>query len=112
MTNQRPDFLSASWELNPAWSRFRVGTCRGLWRAAGDAYMILAIKNDEPGNGDFKHTLSWFYDSCSRDNRNLLILEVGGLQELGLSTDWLKGYLKKEGFEEMEGSEHMIKRFT
>jgi len=53
------------------YKHFRVGTVRGLWRATDEAYEILAVKNEEKGNGHFKETLRWFEQSCKRDNKKL-----------------------------------------
>lgn len=74
-----PPFESAPW-LHPAntdgWQLFRVGTCHGQWRGLPGQYEILSLLNDKPGNGDFGHTMEYFYTSCKRDKMNLLIREV------------------------------------
>lgn len=72
----RPAFLSRHW-ANDAncqdWQEFKVGTCIGQWRDADGEYQILGIINNSPGNGDFQHTLDWFYESCLRDKKNFRI---------------------------------------
>lgn len=79
IATERPQFYSAYWD-HPAndsgWLIFKVGKCSGQWRSTKDNYEILSFLNDEPGNGDFANTLDWFYESCIRDKRNLLIREV------------------------------------
>lgn len=55
--------------------QFRVGTCKGLWRATDESYEILAVVNDNKGNGHFKKALWWFEQSCIRDDKTLRIKE-------------------------------------
>jgi len=54
---------------------FRVGTCEGQYGATPDSYYIISVINKQPGNGHFTDVLEWFYHSCKRDNRNLIVLE-------------------------------------
>lgn len=56
--------------------RFRVGSCDGLWRSTSDSYDILAITNNEKGNGHLRDVLQWFEQSCRRDKKVLRVLEV------------------------------------
>jgi len=58
------------------WMLFRVGTCEGLWRSTDKSYDILAITNNQQGNGHFNDVLQWFEQSCRRDKKALRILEV------------------------------------
>jgi len=76
VTAHKLDFEVAPWEFDDDWLRFRIGTCSGLWKATIEAYEILAIDNDEPGNGHFEDVLEWFEASCKRDKKKLQILEV------------------------------------
>lgn len=106
MTAERPEFLSAHWDhpLNTqGWMLFRVNKISGQWRDAGNNYEILTVVNDKPGNGDFEHVLSWFYESCKRDKKNLLIREVWN-QRLA------KHLINKRGFA-YQGEDDLIKRF-
>lgn len=101
----RPDFLSRHWDNDANcqnWLEFKVGTCRGQWRATPDEYQILAVKNDCPGNGDFQHALDWFYESCLRDKKNFRICCVWNKR--------LAAHLLKLGFEAAP-EDDMIKRF-
>lgn len=75
----RPIFEVSTWN-NPfndqGWLLYRVGTVSGQWRSVPGAYEILSFVNDNPGNGDFGHTMDWFEESCKRDGYNLRIREV------------------------------------
>lgn len=97
-----PSFLTRPW-LNPfndeGWQEFAVGTCKGQWRTTPEAYEILAIINDSPGNGDFGHTLDYFYTSCKRDGKYLRIRE--------LFNERLAGHLLKRGF--VKDGDDMVK---
>lgn len=82
-TTHKLDFEVAPWEPIPGFMnntenfyRFRVGTCHGLWRSTWISYDILAIDNEEKGNGHFEDVLEWFEQSCRRDKKCLRILEV------------------------------------
>lgn len=70
------DFLCCPWERDPEWSRFKIGTCSGLWRSTETYYDILAIDNEEPGNGHLQDVFDWFENSCKRDNKDLRIMEL------------------------------------
>lgn len=61
---------------NIDWKMFRIGTCDGMWCSTATTYDILAISNNEKGNGHFNDVLQWFEHSCRRDKRDLRILEV------------------------------------
>lgn len=79
-------FESAPWELgkfmdtlyktNHNWQQFRIGTCYGTWRDAGDAYEILNIINTNLGNGHFEDVMQWFEHSAKRDKKKFRIREV------------------------------------
>lgn len=85
------------------WMLFRVGTCEGLWCSTPTSYDILAITNNNPGNGHFNEALKWFEKSCIRDNKALRILEVW-------NTDLKKHLLKKRMFSN-DGLDNVIKNF-
>lgn len=100
-------FLSRRWE-NPfnteGWQEFKIGTCCGQWTSTDTTYDILTVINDEPGNGHFKDVLEWFENSCKRDGKAFIILEV-----------WNKGLAKhlvtKHGFT-YHSDENLIKSFV
>lgn len=61
--------------IGQGWRLFRVGTCHGTYRRRTD-WEILAIANDNPGNGCVELALAYFYRECKREKKNLLIHEV------------------------------------
>lgn len=75
-TKHNLDFLAAPWERDEGFEKFKIGTCEGLWRATATSYEILAITNNDPGNGHWGDVLEWFEYACRRDNKSLKILEV------------------------------------
>jgi hypothetical protein len=82
------------------WMRFRVGTCEGLWTSEDDSYTILAVTNNEPGNGHFDDVLGWFEFSCARDNKLLRIREV--------MNEFLAVHLVlKRGFKHEQGDDYI-----
>lgn len=101
-TTHNLEFQIAHWIFQD-FIRFRIGTCHGLWRSTDDAYEILAVNNDQPGNGHFNDVLEWFEHSCKRDGKALMILEV-----------WNKMFAKhlatKRGFT-YQSEDNLIKRF-
>lgn len=98
MKKERPPFESTEETYyDSGFKHFRVGTCKGLWRATEDAFEILAVKNGNKGNGHFKDTMWWFEQSCRRENKKLRLREVWNV--------WL--YLrsiKKYGYKRMKGT--------
>src|ERR1700683_705260 len=68
-------FEMCEFEYDPTFYRFRIGTCDGLWTTEGKAYIIVAVRNSQPGNGHFEDVLQWFENSCRRDGYNLRIAE-------------------------------------
>ena len=95
-------FEVAKWIL-PDFLVYRVGTCHGLWRSTDTSYDILAVTNDNPGNGHFGDVMEWFEFSCRRDGKDLRVLE---LWNLGL----LRHLIEKRGFD-IESKDTLIKRF-
>lgn len=96
-TKHKLDFLVADWEPLPGFpiagefKRFRVGTCDGLWASTDFSYDILAVTNEQKGNGHFEDVLQWFYYSCIRDKKKFRILEVW-------NQDLKKHLIEKRGF--------------
>jgi hypothetical protein len=101
------DFLAIQWDItignDEEWIKFNVGTCHGLYRATDAAYEILAIINDEPGNGHLNDVFQWFEQSCRRDKKILRIREVWNA--------YFKAHLQhKRGFKP-SGPDDMVKSF-
>lgn len=100
-------FLSKYWDRpynKDGWQEFKVGTCKGLWGATEDTFDILAITNEQPGNGHLDDVMEWFEFSCRRENKSLRILEV-----------WNKKFADhlttKKGFI-IQSGDNLIKHFT
>lgn len=105
VSTHKLDFLCAEWRPGLGYTAFKVGTCHGAWRSTPFTYDILAIVNDCPGNGHLIDVFEWFENSCKRDHKELMILEV-----------WNKGFkehlIEKKGFIEVEGTRHLTKKFN
>lgn len=80
---------------------FQIGTCHGLWKCKNRQYQILAIDNDEPGNGHLDDVFEWFENSCKRDGYNLVIQELWNL-------GFKKHLIEKRGFKPL-GKDNLIK---
>lgn len=102
-TTHKLDFEVTAWIRSEDFYKFRVGTCHGLWRATETTYDILAIYNDQSGNGHLDDVFQWFSASCRRDGRDLRIMEI-------MNEDFLRHLIEKRGFV-VEG-DHCIKKFT
>lgn len=87
------DFEVAEWIMGP-YMRFRIGTCHGLWKSTDKTYDILAIDNDDKGNGHLNDVFQWFENSCKKDNKDLQILEVW-------NQNFKKHLILKRGFKEI-----------
>lgn len=74
-TTHRLGFYSKPWKRAPEWNVFQIGTCNGLWRDGGDAFEILALYNEFPGNGHLEDVFEWFEYSCRQNSRALRIRE-------------------------------------
>lgn len=78
-TKHNLDFEACEWQcmgvIDSDFQKFRIGTCEGLWKATDESYEILAITNNQPGNGHLDDVLQWFEHSCKRDGKSLKILE-------------------------------------
>lgn len=57
-------------------SRFRVGTCEGLYSCSDGCFNIIAIENNAKGNGHLQDVFDWFENSCKRDGYKLRVLEL------------------------------------
>src|ERR1044072_6078329 len=84
------------------WRRFRVGTCSGLYRHRDNAYEMLSISNDYPGNKHVEATFAHFFASCKRDKADFIIRVVINRS--------LKSKLIERGFTALNEDDY-IKRF-
>lgn len=55
---------------------YRVGTCHGLVCFTDDAIEILAVANEEPGNGHFNDVLQWFEYAAVDQGKILRVIEL------------------------------------
>lgn len=74
------------------WQEFIVGTCRGLFTSTDRHWILLAIDNEQPGNGHFTDVMEWFERFCKRDKKDFVIMEVWNKRLLA-------HLLTKRGFE-------------
>lgn len=107
ITKHQLDFEAAPWEsilcVDKNFTRFRIGTCEGLWASTPNSYDILAIDNKVPGNGHFEDVMQWFEHSCRRDKKALRFLEI-------MNKPFRNHLLTKRGFKP-EGKDNVIKKF-
>jgi len=97
------DFLNAD---DIPYNHFKIGTCAGLWGSLPDSYYILSVVNDQPGNGHLTDVFEWFEQSCKRDEKNLLVLEV-------MSERFFMHLTSKRGFVPLDSNgENVIKVFN
>src|SRR6266852_5781546 len=83
---------------------YRIGTCHGLYGFTKKSYLLVAIINDEIGNGHFDDVLEWFENSAKRDAKNLEIVEIWN--------ERLKKHLvEKRGFKAKRNGD-VIKKFS
>lgn len=96
------DFEIAPWGIG-GFDKFRVGTCRGAFRAKDKEYQILAFDNEKKHNGHFGDVPEWFEFACRRDGYSLRIQEC-----------WNQGLkwhlMTKKGFVP-DGKDDVIKHF-
>lgn len=85
----------------PEFVNYRVGTCTGIYCYNEKCYMILAVGNDKEGNGHLEDVFDWFINSCIRDKKHLMVLEVWNER-------FKKHLIEKRGFIP-SGEEHVIK---
>jgi len=103
-TTHNLDFLSADWNLNPAFSCFKIGTVEGLWCCEGNSYCIIACTNSEPHNGHLDDVFEWFEYSCKRDGYSFKILEL-------FNTRFKNHLINKCGFADI-GNNNLEKKFN
>jgi hypothetical protein len=96
------DFLAAPHRVGMA---FKVGTCHGLFSAEWDSYIIIAIYNDEAGNGHLDDVFEWFENSCQRDKKNLIVAAI-------MNEKFFTHLITKRNFKKMDSKgENVIKAF-
>lgn len=91
-------------DFDPDYTRFRVGTCTGAYGCTHRCYTILVVKNSAPGNGHLDDVFEWFENSCRRDKRDLVVLEV-------MNKRFKRHLIEKRGFSPFE-KDHVIKKIS
>ena len=84
-------------------SYYRVGTCRGIYSFDANTYTIIAVENDNKGNGHIQDVFDWFENSCKRDKKNLMVAEI-------MNKNFMKHLIDKRGFKAINGN-NVIKIF-
>jgi hypothetical protein len=102
-TTHKLPFETRQWRSDPVIQEFRIGTCNGQWFTTSTSYCLLSVINNEPGNGHLDDVFQWFENSCRRDNRPLIVLEV-------INERFRRHLLIKRGFERLT-DDHVIKFF-
>jgi hypothetical protein len=98
------DFLQSTQPYMEDFFGFKIGTCHGLYRSTEVAYEILAIVNDQPGNGHLEDVFEYFERSCRRDHKALRVLEIWNER-------FKKHLISKRGFR-ADGRDDVIKTFS
>lgn len=122
ITAHRLDFYHALWEPSEIsqmlldslpnddewpdipWAVFKVGTCQGQYRKTPEAYEILSIINDCPGNGHLEDLFQWFEYACRRSRLPLRMLRF-------TNDRFMQHLIEKHGFR-MISDEDLEKTFT
>lgn len=55
---------------------FHMGTCAGLWASKNTMLSIIAITNDEKGNGHFDIVMKHFEKMAAEKEQNLFVKEI------------------------------------
>jgi hypothetical protein len=96
-TTHKLDFEVRPWRLSNEFVEFKVGTCHGLYSSDKNSFNILAVINDNPGNGHTKDVFEWFEHSCRRDGKSLKVLEI-------MNEEYMSDLINKHGFKKIEGN--------
>ena len=82
---------------DPSITKFEVGTCKGIYTCESTRYVIIAVTNDERGNGHLQDVFDWFENSCKRDKKDLMVAEL-------MNERFKKHLIEKRGFVAIEGN--------
>jgi len=104
-TTHNLEFLARVWVRDENYAEFKVGTCEGLYNTDDLTYNILAITNNEPGNGHFEDVLQWFENSCRRDRKGLQVQEIHNQK-------FLTHLIEKRGFSAIPWTNNVVKFFV
>lgn len=76
ITKHQLDFEAFPWYRDNDMTAFKVGTCEGLYQTTQSSYQIVAVTNDEKGNGHLGDVFEWFDNSCKRDKKDLEVVAI------------------------------------
>lgn len=91
ITKHQLEFYARPWHRDESYTDFKCGTVFGLYKYEGTSIVIVALKNDFPGNGHLDDVMQWFENSCTRDKKNLKVVDI-------LNKRFYDHLIKKRGF--------------
>ena len=110
LRNEETEFKSTNnllFEIAPFYTpdvtRFRVGTCNGIFSFDANNYIIIGVTNDKQGNGHLQDVFDWFENSCKRDKKNLMVAEI-------MNKALMKHLIEKRDFVAIDNN-NVIKHF-
>lgn len=107
ITKHKLDFEAKPFHIqfkgHPTNMCFKVGTCHGMYVITKNSIDIIAIQNDEKGNGHLEDVFEWFEFSCKENKLNFRILAF-------LNEKFKEHVLSKRGFQR-QGPNDVIKLF-
>lgn len=109
ITTHKLDFEVADYKYHKKIKLFKVGTCHGQWfwnniGSFGPVLCLLSVINDSPGNGHLEDVFQWFEDSAKRAQTALMIMDFQ-------NEAFKQHCIKKRGFSEVPGTDHVVKFF-
>lgn len=81
---------------------FKVGTVVGLWESTDFGYCIIAIFNKNQGNGHLDDMFQWFENSCHRDKKDFLIIDL-------VNEKFKNHLIEKKGFKKIPTTNSLFK---
>lgn len=70
---QAPPYLGV---LGGTFIPYKIGTCHGIFCMSKRAFKIVAVVNDNPGNGHFTDVLEWFEYAAKLNGKALEVVEI------------------------------------
>ena len=103
VSSHKLDFEVADWHGCDDIKLYRIGTCEGQYTWAPGYYAIVSVINKKPGNGHLDDVFEWFENSCRRDKKALMVLEL-------MNPRFYQHLVEKRGFVPA-GGDNLIKTF-
>lgn len=76
-TEHHLDFLAADYPgpfNDHSQKAYKIGTCNGLYKIDGKFMILIAINNDNPGNGHLNDVFQWFEWAAKEAGMPLMIV--------------------------------------